>query len=143
MIDERERLTDSLITQKYIAHGYNAAASEAANSHLMETFMSLLRDEHQIQHEMFHEMHSRGWYQVKMASANDVNQNLTRWNQDYQRLQSTVFRQPGIHQPYQPGISPGIPQYGFGAGAGVHQMTGEIAHQVQQSPYRPPQNPVS
>jgi len=139
VIEERDRLTDSLITQKHIAHGYNAAVSEAANSHLMETFMGILRDEHQIQHEIFHEMHSRGWYQPKAASASDLSQYLTRWNQDYQRVQNFIFRQPGTHQTYQPGV----PQYGFQAGTGAHQAGGEMPHQAYQGMYRPPQNPIA
>ncbi|NPV72584.1 MAG: spore coat protein, partial [Pelotomaculum sp.] len=37
MLEEKDRLTDSLITQKYIASGYNMAAIESANNQLMDT----------------------------------------------------------------------------------------------------------
>jgi spore coat protein CotF len=36
--------------------------------------MSILEDEHQIQHDLFKDMLQRGWYQVEQADTNKVNQ---------------------------------------------------------------------
>lgn len=144
MLDEKDRLTDSLITQKYIASGYNKAASESANSQLMDTFISILRDEHQIQHEIFSEMKNRGWYQPKMANMSDFSQHMNKWTQDYQRVQQNIQRPQATHQAthqanYQPGFQTGVPQYGYQAGVGMPQ-TG--SNPGQQPLYRPPQNPM-
>lgn len=136
MLEEKDRLTDSLITQKYIASGYNLAALESANSQIMDTFTGILRDEHQIQHEIFNEMHSRGWYQPKAANPNDLSQNINKWNQELQRIQNTAFRPAGMHQQ---GYPAGVPQYGFQTGVGMPQMGNEPP---QQTMYRPPQNPM-
>ncbi len=130
MIDEKDRLTDSLITQKYIASGYNLASSESAGSQLMDTFIGIFRDEHLIHHEIFNEMRSRGWYQPKTANMNDINQHFSKWNQELQRVQNNAFRQTGTQQT--------VPQYGFQTGMGMPQMGNE----TQQSMYRPPQNPM-
>jgi len=130
MLDEKDRLTDSLITQKYIASGYNAAAAESANSRLMDTFMGILRDEHQIQFEIFNEMANRGWYTPKMANVSDLTQNLNKWNQELQRVQSTAYRQAPL-QGNPATYQPGYPQFG------VQQQPG-----AQQTMYRPPQNPT-
>jgi len=144
MLDEKDRLTDSLVTQKYIASGYNLAAAEASNSQLMDTFVGILRDEHQIHHEIFNEMKNRGWYQPKAANMNDISQHVNKWSQELQRVQNTALRQPGA-QPaayqagYQTGFQVGMPQYGFQTGVGMPQMGAEAQ---QQSLYRPPQNPM-
>lgn len=154
MLNEKDRLTDSLITQKYIASGYNLAAAESANSQLMDAFIGILRDEHQIHHEIFNEMSNRGWYQPKAANMNDIGQHMTKWNQELQRVQTTAFRQPGAQQAGYPmgaqqagyqtgaqqsGYPAGIPQYGFQTGVGLPQMGNEAQ---QQTMYRPPQNPM-
>lgn len=140
MLDEKDRLTDSLITQKYIASGYNLAASEAANSQLMDTLIGILRDEHQIHHEIFNEMKARGWYQPKAANLNDISQNINKWGQEYQRVQQSAMRQQGTQQRnYQAGYhQAGIPQYGYQTGVGLPQTTNDPGQVL----YRPPQNPM-
>lgn len=146
MLEEKDRLTDSLITQKYIASGYNTAATESANSQLMDAFIGILRDEHQIHHEIFNEMQHRGWYQPKTANMNDLSQNVNKWNQELQRVQNSAFRQAGTQQAgyqqfgtQQAGYQAGIPQYGFQTGVGMPQMG---TNAQQQTLYRPPQNPM-
>ncbi|KUK83458.1 MAG: Uncharacterized protein XD97_0177 [Pelotomaculum thermopropionicum] len=139
VIDEKDRLTDTLITQKYIASGYNSAASESANTQLMENFMGILRDEQQIQHEIFNEMKNRGWYQPSAAKMNDITQSLNQWSQELQRVQNNAFRRQGMQQSQPPGYQSGIPQYSYQPGFGQQQM-GEAQ---QQPMYRPPQNPMA
>jgi len=137
LLDEKDRLTDALITQKYIASGYDKAASESANTQLMDAFMGILRDEHQIQHEVFNEMSNRGWYQPKAANMSDINQHISKWTQELQRVQNMAFHQQGTQQGnYQ---QTNIPQYGFQTGVGMPQTGSDIQ---QQTMYRPPQNPM-
>lgn len=136
MFEEKDRLTDALITQKSIASGYNSAVSESNNTHLMENLIGILRDEYQIQHEVFREMKNRGWYQPKAANMNDVNQNLIHWNQELQRVQNYALRQHGAQQP---GYQAGIPQTGYQAEFRQQHMRSE---HPQQAMYRPPQNPM-
>lgn len=145
MLDEKERLQDSLVTQKHIAHGYNCAAGEAANPQLMDTFMNILRDEHQIQYEIFNEMRVRGWYQPKEANMGDIHQSFSKWSRELQQVRSnavqtgakqTGTQQAGIHPP---GYQTGIPQYGFQTGVRMPQQPGDIQ---QQDMYHSPQNPM-
>jgi len=145
VLDERERLQDSLVTQKYIAHGYNSAATEAANPQLMDTFINILRDEHQIQKDIFNEMRMRGWYQPKEANTNDIRQSLSKWSQELQRFQNKTrqagAQQAGLQQTsaQPPGYQTGIPHYGFQTGVGMPQQPNDIQ---QQNLYRSPQNPM-
>ncbi|OPX84317.1 MAG: Coat F domain protein [Pelotomaculum sp. PtaB.Bin104] len=137
MLEEKDRLNDSLVMQKYIAGGYNLAALEASNAQLKETLMGILREEHLIQHEIYNEMNSRGWYQPKTANMSDLSQNINKWNQELQRVQNVAQRQPGTQLgSYQSTF----PQYGFQAGNNMPPM-GNVVQ--QQSMYRPPQNPMA
>lgn len=137
MFDDKDRLTDNLITQKYLAGGYNHASLEAANNQLLDAFAGILRDEHQIQHEIFLEMNNRGWYQPKAANMNDLSQHLNKWNQELQKVQNSAGRSavPQQQQAYQGNI----PQYTYQTGVGMPQQMGVPQSQTM---YRPPQTPM-
>lgn len=65
--NDKDMISDVLSTQKFVTDGYNNLANEAASSNLVNTFMSILGEEHAIQHDVFEEMTKRGWYQVEAA----------------------------------------------------------------------------
>jgi spore coat protein CotF len=67
-------MNDSLASQKLISDNYNTFANECATPNLRDEFMNILKDEHQIQAELFAEMQKRGWYQIKPADQNLVMQ---------------------------------------------------------------------
>jgi len=69
---DKEILSDSLSSQKFIAGNYDTFANECVNANLRNDFMNILREEHDIQNELFNEMQKRGWYQVKVANPTDV-----------------------------------------------------------------------
>lgn len=71
---DREMLDDILASQKQITADYNTAANECASSALQSEFMTLLGEEHQIQMDIFQEMHKRGWYPTEQAPQNKVAQ---------------------------------------------------------------------
>jgi len=65
--DDQAKLDDALSSQKFISSSYNTCANEAAEPVVKNTLMSLLEDEHQIQHDLFVQMQKRGWYQTEAA----------------------------------------------------------------------------
>ena len=69
-----EILNDSIASQKLISSTYDTFANECATPNLRDEFMNILKDEHQIQAEMFTEMQKRGWYQVKTADQQQISQ---------------------------------------------------------------------
>ena len=71
---DKEMLTDALSSEKFMTDHYNQYANECASPSLMNEFMNLLSEEHQIQHDVFNEMHKRGWYQTQEAPAEKVQQ---------------------------------------------------------------------
>ncbi|MEE1392688.1 MAG: spore coat protein [Negativibacillus sp.] len=71
---DKEMLTDALSSEKFMTDHYNQYANECASPSLMNEFMNLLSEEHQIQHDVFNEMHKRGWYQTQEAPSEKVQQ---------------------------------------------------------------------
>lgn len=71
---DKEMLTDALSSEKFMTDHYNQYANECASPSLMNEFMNLLSEEHQIQHDVFTEMHKRGWYQTQEAPVEKVQQ---------------------------------------------------------------------
>ncbi len=71
---DRDMMTDALSSQKFITEIYNTYANEAAAENIKDEFMSILAEEHQIQHELFTEMQKRGWYQMENAEQQKIDQ---------------------------------------------------------------------
>lgn len=69
---DKEVLGDMLSSQKFATSNYNTYAGECQNTQLRDEFLNILKEEHCIQSELFNEMQSRGWYQVKQAPQNEV-----------------------------------------------------------------------
>jgi spore coat protein CotF len=70
----KEMMEDVLSSQKWITESYNTFANECSSPALKSEFVNLLNEEHQIQHDLFSEMHKRGWYAVEQADQNKVSQ---------------------------------------------------------------------
>ena len=64
---DREKLTDALMSQRFITGNYNSFANECAHPEIKQLAMDILSEEHSIQHDVFVEMQNRGWYEVKAA----------------------------------------------------------------------------
>jgi len=79
-LTDKEMLTDTLASQKMIENTYNLFASECANQQIRDEFMNILRDEHDISYNVFQEMSQRGWYQTKVADANEVTQAKNKYS---------------------------------------------------------------
>jgi spore coat protein CotF len=78
-LTDKEMLTDTLASQKMIESVYNTFASECANQKLRDEFINILREEHDISYSVFQEMSQRGWYQTKVADANEVTQTKNKY----------------------------------------------------------------
>ncbi len=71
---DREYLTDVLMSQKQITSTYNIFAGECANLKMRDEFLSILKEEHEIQSDIFSEMQSRGWYKTENAEKQKLDQ---------------------------------------------------------------------
>ena len=71
---DKEMVNDSIASQKLISNNYNTFANECATPNLRDEFMNILKDENQIEAELFNEMQKRGWYQMQAADQQQVMQ---------------------------------------------------------------------
>jgi spore coat protein CotF len=67
IINEKDILQDSLMSQKQISSAYNTYAGECVNQQLRGAMLGILDDEHKIQADIFCTMQSNGWYKVDPA----------------------------------------------------------------------------
>lgn len=72
--NDKEMLMDALSSQKMMTESYNQFANECTSSMLLNEFLNLLSEEHQIQHDVFTELQKRGWYQLQDAPSEKIEQ---------------------------------------------------------------------
>lgn len=75
---DKEKLTDALMSQKFITGNYNSFANECAHPEVKQLALDILNEEHAIQHEVFVEMQNHGWYEVKKAPDASIQQTKTQ-----------------------------------------------------------------
>ncbi len=78
--DDQAKLGDALSSQKFISDSYNTNANEASELVVKNTMMSLLSEEHEIQHDLFKQMQKRGWYQTEAAPQQKVDDAKNKFN---------------------------------------------------------------
>lgn len=83
--DDRAKLTDLLSSQKYITFGYNTYLNECETSSVRSCIANILKDEHDIQFEIFSDMQSRGWYEPCKAEDNKVTKAQNKFSADVTR----------------------------------------------------------
>ena len=76
---DKDRLQDALSSQKFITEGYNTYTYECATPNVRSMLKQFLNEEHEIQHEIFTEMQSRGWYKVAPAEQQKINEARTKF----------------------------------------------------------------
>jgi spore coat protein CotF len=77
---DKELMDDSIASQKLIESTYNTYANECVNPSLRSDFLNILKEEHDIQADLFNEVQKRGWYQTKPADQNDIVQSRQKFS---------------------------------------------------------------
>lgn len=71
---EKEILGDALSTQKSTTNHFNASANECVHEDLRQTMLHILKQEHEIQQDVFNMMHDAGYYPTPAAEEQKVQQ---------------------------------------------------------------------
>ncbi len=79
LLDEKQLLQDSLISQKHITDSYNVYAGECTSEQLRNTMLGILDEEHKIQADLFSSLQSHGWYQVEPAEQQKIQQTRQKY----------------------------------------------------------------
>ncbi|NMB07904.1 MAG: spore coat protein [Tissierellia bacterium] len=65
---------DLLATEKQVIGAYSTGMTESSCLNLRNTLEKNFKNVEQVQYEIFNAMQQKGWYQVKDAPANEVQQ---------------------------------------------------------------------
>mgnify|MGYP002511451106 FL=1 len=79
-MNDQERITDLILTEKKMSANYDTFASECVNVQLRDEFLKLLNQGHQTQTKLFQTAQQKGWYQVEQAPAHTVSQAYTKFS---------------------------------------------------------------
>lgn len=71
-LTDREIMDDVLTSQKHITGVYNTFSNECVNQQLQADMMSILKEEHNMQFDVFSDMQKRGWYSPAAAEQQKV-----------------------------------------------------------------------
>lgn len=72
-LDERQKLTDLLCSQKYLTGVYNTYCCESETPAVRNCLFSILQEEHRIQEEIFRELQTHGGYAPEKAEETKIN----------------------------------------------------------------------
>ena len=79
-MNDQEKLTDFLCSEKKMSANYDSFASECVNIPLRDEFLKLFNQSHMTQTDLFKIAQSKGWYQVEQAPESKVSQAYTRFS---------------------------------------------------------------
>ncbi len=79
-MNDQERITDFLCSEKKMSANYDTYASECVNLSLRDDFLNIFNQSHQTQTDLFRLAQSKGWYQVEPAPQNKVSQAYTKFS---------------------------------------------------------------
>lgn len=83
---EKEILGDALNTEKNATNLYNLGANECVHDGLRSTIMSLLNKEHEIQVDVFNQMHTMGYYPTPAADMKKVQEAKSKFECGYKAV---------------------------------------------------------
>ncbi|MEF3303931.1 spore coat protein [Paenibacillus sp. GYB003] len=72
--NDRDRINDIMSYEKYLTAGYNTGLNEMQNPRLRQKIATILQDSHQTQFQLFDLMFQKGWYKMKAADVQEIDQ---------------------------------------------------------------------
>ena len=78
---EKEILGDALSSQKATTALFNTSANECVHEDVRQTLLNILKEEHEIQQDVFIMMHAEGYYPTPDADTKKVQQLKQQYSQ--------------------------------------------------------------
>ena len=79
-MNDQERLTDFLASEKKMSGNYDTYASECVNVTLRDDFLKIFNQSHTTQTELFQIAQSKGWYNPEQAPQNKITQAYSKYS---------------------------------------------------------------
>lgn len=71
---EKELMNDLLASEKQVIGAYSTGMTESSCPNLRSTLEGNFKNVEKVQYEVFNAMQQKGWYQIKEAPTNEVQQ---------------------------------------------------------------------
>lgn len=79
-MNDRDRLNDILLTEKYLTDGLNIAAREASHAILHQDIMLVLNETHDCARDIYTIMFEHGWYKMEAEQQNTLDQTYQQFS---------------------------------------------------------------
>ena len=79
-MNDQERITDFLCSEKKMSANYDTYASECVNTALRDDFLNILNQSHQTQTDLFRLAQTKGWYTVEVAPQSKISETYNKFN---------------------------------------------------------------
>ena len=79
-MNDQERITDMILTEKKMSTNYNTFASECVDDQLRDEYLKILNQSHMTQTAHFKAAQSKGWYTVEAAPASKISETYNKFN---------------------------------------------------------------
>jgi len=79
-MNDQERLTDFLSSEKKMGSNYDTYSSECVSIPLRDEFLKLFNQSHHNQSNLFQAAATRGWYTTEQATPDKINQAYTKFS---------------------------------------------------------------
>ena len=79
-MNDQERVTDLILTEKKMSTNYNTFASECVDDQLRDEYLKILNQSHMTQTALFKAAQTKGWYTVEAAPASKISETYNNFN---------------------------------------------------------------
>lgn len=86
-LSEQELMNDALAAEKQLLSSYSTYIAEASCPNLRNELNKIISDTQQMQYSLYKAMEQKGWYQVKSAKLQEVQQAVDKYQQMKNQLQ--------------------------------------------------------
>lgn len=81
-MNDQERITDMMISEKKMCANYDTYASECVDTKLRDEYLKILNQSHATQTALFQTAQSKGWYKVDPAPQSKITETYNKYNSE-------------------------------------------------------------
>ncbi len=87
IFSEREIMNDVLSSEKQMITAYGTYLAESTCENLRSELVKIINEKQQLQYQVFDTMRQKGWYNVKNANLNEVQNSTQKFQGMQQQMQ--------------------------------------------------------
>lgn len=87
IFSEREIMNDVLSSEKQMITAYGTYLTESTCENLRSELVKIINEKQQLQYQVFDTMRQKGWYNVKNANLNEVQNSTQKFQGMQQQMQ--------------------------------------------------------